>query len=379
MTLRIPEREQLPTGLVSQTLPVDRVLYEAESPVVYLTHTEFGQQLVAYVADDNQEGTFTVLAPISRESLARLEGGSLSARDALTSSWMWLHVTAPAGNGLWPTSIEDLADGHLPNPSTPLYPEHTPLLRTRAIGERVEIGRMPASVVAFVADSTRKAIKILLDNLLMLPSEGRPREEHRALYDLPIQNFAFASFELSFGMPDEGLFPREQLREAAKKLECGLAWASSIDSAPLTAESDAERESILRAALLLTPPQAGVITEVQVSGLWIQRGSIRLTRDSRRRVRQELRNIDSERVMSYTGRIGEIDVDNSSFILRDVEDGQDRRGFYNDDLLDDMITFFADAQRVAVAGVERLGRLYVSAVAPAAEEAASSDYIVENS
>jgi hypothetical protein len=237
---------------------------------------------------------------------------------------------------------------------------------------------MPASVVAFVADSTRKAIKILLDNLLMLPSEGRPREEHRALYDLPIQNFAFASFELSFGMPDEELFPREQLREAAKKLERGLAWASSIDSAPLAAESDAERETILRAALLLTPPQAGVITEVQVSGLWIQRGSIRLTRDSRRRVRQELRNIDSERVMSYTGRIGEIDIDNSSFILRDVEDGQDRRGFYNDDLLDDMITFFADAQRVAVAGVERLGRLYVSAVAPAADEAASSDYIVEN-
>ena len=136
---------------------------------------------------------------------------------------------------------------------------------------------------------------------------------------------------------------------------------------------------MLRAALLLTPPQAGVITEVQVSGLWIQRGPIRLTRDSRRRVRQELRDIDSERVMRYTGRIGEIDVDNSSFILRDLEDGQDRRGFYEDDLLDDMIAFFVNAQRVAVAGVERLGRLYVSAVAPAADEAASSENAVENS
>jgi hypothetical protein len=83
--------------------------------------------------------------------------------------------------------------------------------------------------------------------------------------------------------------------------------------------------------------------------------------------------------MRYTGRIGEIDVDNSSFILRDLEDGQDRRGFYEDDLLDDMIAFFVNAQRVAVAGVERLGRLYVSAVAPAADEAASSENAVENS
>jgi hypothetical protein len=379
MNLRIPEREQLQAGLVSDVLPVDRVLYEAESPVVFITHTAFDQQLLAYVADDNQEGTFTVLAPVSTDNLARLERGTLSVRDALTLSWMWLHVASPSVSGLWPVTIEELADGHLPNPATPLYPEHEPLLRTRAIGERVQIGRMPASVVAFVADSTRKAIKILLDDLLMLPSEGRPREEHRALYDLPIQNFAFASFELSFGLPDEGLFPREQFREAAKKLERGLAWASSTDAAPLTAESDAEREAMLRAALLLTPPQAGVITEVQVSGLWIQRGPIRLTRDSRRRVRQELRDIDSERVMRYTGRIGEIDVDNSSFILRDLEDGQDRRGFYEDDLLDDMIAFFVNAQRVAVAGVERLGRLYVSAVAPAADEAASSENAVENS
>jgi len=368
MTLRIPEREQLQAGLVSDVLPVDRVLYEAESPVVYVTHTVFNQQLLAYVADDNQEGTFTVLAPISRESLSRLEAGTLSARDALTSSWMWLHVTSPSASGLWPVTIQELADGHLPHPATPLYPEHEPLLRTRAIGEQVEIGRMPASVVAFVADATRKAVKILLDNLLMVSSEGRPREEHRALYDLPIKSIAFASFELSFGLPDHGLFPREQLREAAKQLERGLAWASSIDAAPLAAESDAEREAILRAALLLTPPQAGVITEVQVSGLWIQRGRIRLNRDSRRRVRQELRSIDSERVMSYTGRIGEIDVDNSSFILRDLEDGHDRCGFYDESLLDDMIAFVADAQRVSVAGVERLGRLYVSAVVPAAGE-----------
>lgn len=368
MSLSIPDREQLPSGLVSAALPVERVLYEAEFPVVFLTRTELGQQLLAYVADDNREGTFTILAPISGRSLVGLERGTTSVRDALTSSWMWLHVASPSGGGVWPTDVEEVADEHLPYPATPLYPEHEPVLRTRAIGEQVALGTMPASVVAFVADATRKAVKTLLDYLLVVPSEGRPREEHRALYDLPVQNFAFASFELSFGPPDEGVFPREQLREAAKKLERGLAWASSSDSSPLSAESDAEREAILRAALLLTPPVAGAITEVQVSGLWIPRGRIRLTRDSRRRVKQELRSVDSERVVSYVGRIGELDVDNLSFILRDVDDDQDRRGVYEEDVLDDMMSFFAESQRVAVAGVERQGRLYVSAVAPAPSE-----------
>ncbi len=371
MTLTIPNGEQLPAGLVSPTLPIDRVLYEAEFPVVFLSRTENGQQLIAYVADDNREGTFTVLAPVSARSLAGLERGTLSVRDALMSSWMWLHVVSPSGGGLWPTDVEKLSDRHLPQPATPLHPEHEPILRTRAIGEQVALGRMPASVVAFVADATRRAVKTLLDYVLVVPSEGRPREEHRALYDLPVQNFAFASFELSFGPPDEGLFPREQLREAAGMLERGLFWASTNESGPLTAETDAEREAILRAALLLTPPQAGPITAVQVSGLWIPRGTIRLSRDSRRRVRQELRRVDSERVVSYTGRIGELDIDNLSFILRDVEDGQDRRGVFEENVLDDMMSFFAESHRVAVAGVERQGRLYVSASALAVGNAPS--------
>lgn len=369
MHLTIPDRDELPAGLLADSLPVERVLYEAEAPVVYLSKTAQGQDLLAYVADESEDGVFTLLAPISKEGIAALENGSLAVREALVSSWLWLHLSDGARGRVWAARMEDVPDLCLPLPGTPLRPEHEAVLRTRALGEQVKLGKMPASVVAFVADATRRAFKTMLDFTSETRGEGRPREEHRALYDLPIQQFAFSSFELSFGPPDEGLFPREEVRRAAEALEAGLAWAGGTGDQPLAANTNEQHAAALRAALILTPPMAGPIAEIHVSGTWIRHGRIRLTRESRRRVRQELRRIDTgEEVVTYQGRIGELDVDNLTFILRDASDGADHRGVFGEDQLDDMLQLLADGGRVAVAGIERQGRLHVAAIAPAKAE-----------
>jgi len=362
MHLTIPTRDPLPAGLVAEPLPVLRVLYEAEMPIVYLTKTAQGQLLLAYVADDTADGTFTLLAPTTEELVDALENGSLSVHEAITNSWLWLHLRGGQNSGLWTCDLKEIPADFLPLPGTMLLPEHEPVLRTRAVGQQIVLGRMPASVISFVADATRKAMKTLLDYAFATPAEGRPREEHRTLYDLPIQAFALSSFELSFGAPDEGLVASRQIREAAQQLEQGLVWASDKD-APLDKTGD-EREAILRATLFLTPPAVGPIVEVQISGSWISRGKVRLTRESRKRIHQELRRFDSERVVTYEGRIGELDVDNYSFTLRDIPDGQERRGVFDEDLLDDMLALLTDAGRVAVAGIETQGRLRVSAIVP---------------
>ncbi|MEW5927906.1 MAG: hypothetical protein AB1941_10495 [Gemmatimonadota bacterium] len=363
MPLMIPVREELPADLLPTPLPYVRVLYEAEFPIVYVSKTSHGQPLLAYVSDATTEGLFTLLAPVSEATIAELERGSLAVRDALVSSWLWLHVFDGENGRLWVTESGEIPDGFLPLPGTPLFAEHEAVLKTRALGESLVLGRMPASVVAFVADATRKAMKTLLDFTFSARAEGRPTEEHRALYDLPIKQFAFASFELSFGFPDEGLFPREEVRRAAEKLEAGLVWAGDPSNEnPLYASTDEERAAILRAALLLTPPVTGPIVEVQVSGSWLRKGAVRLTRESRRKVRQELRQVEQERVVTYHGRIGEMDVDNSTFILRDTPEGVDRKGMFSEEERDDMMEYFAEGARVTVAGVERQGRLFVAAV-----------------
>lgn len=364
MRLRVPERNELPPGLLDPQLPIRNILYEAETPVIYVTNTAQGQLLLAYVADDNADGVFTLLAPVTPEIIAQIERGSAAIRDFLAASWLWLHVSGGNQSGLWTFDIKDVPTECLPTPGVLLRADMEPVLRARAVGQDVVLGRIPASVVSFLADGTRKAMKALLDHIFATPVEGRPRQERRALYDLPIQRFAFSSFELSFAAPEETLIPGDQVREAAQKLELGLMWASTATPEPWGSVSESEREAILRAALFLTPPMAGPISEIHVSGRWIHNRRLRLTRESRRRVRQELRPVDSERIIRYEGRIGELDVDNLSFTLRDTSDGQDRRGFFTDDLLDDMVALLSDVRRVAVAGVERQSRLLVSAVGP---------------
>ena len=110
----------------------------------------------------NSSGTFTVLVPISAKTLTSLEVGATSVRDALTATCGWLHLNNGYKTGTWSIDFDQFPTEYLPLPGTPLLPEHEPVLRTRAVGEKIVLGQMPASVVSFVADATKKAIKTLL-------------------------------------------------------------------------------------------------------------------------------------------------------------------------------------------------------------------------
>ncbi len=370
MYLNIPTTDSLPNDLLDNPLPIDRVLYEAGEPIVYLTHTKHGQTLLAYFSDESKEGVVTFLTSISKARCNLLEAGCLSVREALTASSLWFHLSRPNGEPqFWVIDPSDIPNEFLPLEGTPLLPEHESVFRTRAIGEHIALGKMPASVVGFVADATRSALKTLLDFTYDIPAEGRPRKNYSRLYDLPIQRFTFASFELGFAAPDEELFPNDEMQQAVQKLEAGLVWAACpINNDTLIAESDAERVAVLRASLMLTPPISGAISEIEISGTWIKHGRIKLTRQSRRKVNGELHKLNKEKVVTCCGRIGEIDGDKLSFILREVTVNGNQececKGFFEESLLDDMNLFYFEGTRVAVVGVERRERLSVIAVAP---------------
>jgi len=355
MSLVIDGKKRAPEGIIATELPIEKILYEAEIPILYLTRTMQGEQLLAYVAHEEGSVVSTLLAAIVPSRIRDLENGVLAVRDALTASWLWLHESGK----IWSIQAEQVPSEYLPLPGTPLYPEHEPVLRTRAIGEDVVLGKMPASVVAFVADSTRKAIKTLLHYTFDAPQDGRPRKEHQALYDLPIQSFGFASFELGFAAPDEGLYPREQVRKAAELLDKGLQYASGETN--LLKSEDEERDAILAAVLLLTPPASGPIKKILISGIWIPQGKVELTRESRRKIREELKTTE-EFVVTDAGRIGELDADNLTFILRDAEGGNDLKGSFDDGLLDDMHAFFSEQTTVKIAGIKRRGKTKISAI-----------------
>lgn len=361
--LAVPSGPEFPGILAGQRIEVIEALYEAERPVVFTTRSAHDQTLLAYVADESEAGTWYFLAPISQSRLAELREGALTLRDALCSSWLWQCLETKDTLQVWAVEAASVPSLFLPMPGTPLLPEHEAVLVARAVGDEVGLGKVPASVIAFVTDSTRRAVKTLLDYVSNSQGEGRPTEMQRALYDLPVRRLAFASFEVAFGKPDAAVYPSTELKTAVRMLEDGLAWAASPEGEALPARSEGERDAILQAALLLTPPSVGSIVEVQVSGAWMQRGQIRLKRDARKKVRSELRKLKSERVLHYCGRIGEVDRDRCTFILRDTVDHRDRKGIFAEELLDDILQYFTDSRKVAVAGIEREGQFHVTALA----------------
>jgi hypothetical protein len=355
-----PNSHPLDTAFLGSTAPVD-VLYEAEGPILYTVETSTGQSLLAYVADETTR--WLLLAPCNPSIVSDLREGRCAVRDALLGSWLWLAKRGLNGrwDGVWSVNPSAIPEDHLPRAGTLLYPELEPVLSARVIGASIGRATTPASVIAYAADSIRKAIKTLLEHLLDVENLGRPSDALRELYDLPAQRLAFNSFEIAFSAPRQ-LAVDQSLVNAIELLQRGLKWAGNDDATPIAGMSDTERNALLRAILELTPPSAGPIENVDVGGRWLPRGPTRLTRASRRRVRDELKRLHVEKVVTVEGRVGEFDRDHYSFILRDVEGRKDISCAFSEELFDDVMDAFNSGERVRIVGVERLKKLYVSAI-----------------
>ena len=365
MNIDLKLEDRIAIDIVEWPLPIDRVLYEAEQPIVFLTHSAFGQPLLAYLAHETRDSSDYILASASASKVHMLEQGTMGIREALCSDWMWLarHARAASGSTVWSVVETDIPTEYLPIPGTPLLAEHTVVFAARALGDGIELGRMPCSVISLVADSARASLKAVLDYVRSANTEGRPTDAQRALYDLPVQRLRFASFEVGLAEPNTELFHDDSLQRAVSHLERGLAWAeAATDQSESPGDSPEEREAVLRATLALTPPSSGAVTAIEVSGAWLKGRRFHLDRNSRTKVSRQLRNLKSERIVLYSGRIGEIDDDNLSFTLRETEDGIDHKGSFPEELLDDMRTQYYESNQVQISGVELRGRLRATAV-----------------
>ena len=372
MNIDLQPDNRIPDGFFDFPLPVERVLYEAEQPIVYLTKTKQGQEMLAYLADEANGIQFIVVAPATPSSIRRLESGSIGIREALTDTWIWM-VRASFAQGVsevWSITETDIPALHLPKPGTPLLPEHRIAFSARAIGDGIALGSVPCSVIAFVANAAKSSLKAILDHAFAANAEGRPTDAQRALYDLPVRQLKFASFEVGLAAPKQDLFPNDAVLQAVSDLLTGLEWAVDVQSDnALDAEDDAKTEAILRATLALTPPSHGVITSVEVGGYWLKGHRFTLTRKSRSKVANRLRQLKEEEIVFMSGRIGEIDDDKLSFILRDVDaENGERRGSFPEELLDDMRSHYFEENRISISGVMRAGKLRVTAVVKSHEE-----------
>lgn len=365
MKIDLKRQDRLQAGWLAWPLAIDRILYEAEQPIVFLTHSSSGQSLLAYLAHESACGIDYILASASPRKIQQLEQGAIGVREALCADWMWILRQDTEANSFdtWSISEEMIPNEYPPVPGTGLLPEYSVVFAARALGDGIAMGQMPCSVISLVAESARSSLKAIFDFACEANTEGRPTDAQRALYDLPVKQLRFASFEVGLGEPNPALFPDDVLHKAMSRLTYGLEWAqSSSDDDSFREQSKQEQEVILRATLALTPPSSGVVSAIEVSGTWLGGRRFLLDRTARSKVSRRLRTLRSERIVVLSGRIGEIDDDNLSFILREVDDGVDRKGVFPEELLDDMRTHYYESNRVQISGVELNGRLRVTAI-----------------
>lgn len=137
MNSDLKTENRIPDGFFDFPLPIERVLYEAEQPIVYLTKTKQGPLMLAYLAQETDSHQFIMVAPTTLSSISKLENGVLGLREALTETWMRVIRTSftQGDSEVWSITEGTIPELNLPKPGTPLFCEHRIALSEREIGD----------------------------------------------------------------------------------------------------------------------------------------------------------------------------------------------------------------------------------------------------
>jgi hypothetical protein len=339
---------------------VSEVLYEFDGPKIFLTDAGPLQYLWYEAAEDAETGVLRYLvAPTDRRMVEGLKSGARTVYDALNQPWLWA-VDIDQKDEIIEAGVltlEEVPTMAKPEKSATLWPQLEPLLSYRLIGDGLREGNVPASVAARALERPAAALKRLFESVRNTTAHGRPEESVRKVYDLPARRFAFNSFEVAFGPPNEP----ELLLSADGESVYGAAARGLQEAVDWLRSPDQEGRSLPSIQLLevlkeLAPPAHGQVVRAEISGQMVANGMrVSFTRDDRNRVTQAItKKREIQRALLRTeGRIGEFDKDELTFILRDREDSQlELRCSFSEEQYDDLYDAFVSDRRV-----ELLGRL----------------------
>ena len=314
--------------------PID-VLDHYDGPRIFtLTDSDGGLCLACWSDEDNTATRF-IVAPVSPQVVTDLKTGLLSVRESLDRARVYLVDVAHSGEATaaWRVELADIPADASPQPRVMLHRELEPFFSLRAIGDTIERGQIPGSVIRATVEAAQRSIKILAEYELERPSrQGRPSHALRDIYDLPSQLMRAASFEIAFRTPlrvpslfdrvtdgeyrDEGdLFVR-----VGRHMRAGLDWLTEGTALLPDAEDDALSRAIVEAMQQLTPSTVGPIRQIEVRGRLIGSPTVPklLDRSSRQFANAGLSRVtrrDEPRVR-ITGKIWRLDSEKFQFDIR---------------------------------------------------------------
>lgn len=199
-------------------------------------------------------------------------------------------------------------------------------LWVRVIGPGIEGYAAPTSVLTSILDALRKGVATVAEFILTGGLTTRPTAALKTASDLRILALAPGSLRVGVRLPDgEG----EENRAASEALGDYLnvaSWAGSGRSTEALEEliPDSRRRTVvLTEVARLVPREKGQVETVELSGVLLAENPepVVLSRPSRERINGAIDRAAAERVETHVGDLREIDLDESSFVLRNAEDG----------------------------------------------------------
>jgi hypothetical protein len=234
----------------------------------------------------------------------------------------------------------------------------------RIQGPEIELGDAPTSVVTAMLDLLRRGVQTVAELLQKGSVGARPTAEIKQACDLRIVGWQSGSVKVGLRLPiasSSHLFEEtdiaHQARQALRLYLQTASWVGSEhDATRFESEiPDAEqRRLLLNQVARLVPRPRGGVEIIELSGKEIAQKSVCLQRASRERIRQAISRTVEDEMVNAEGILREIDLDQRTFIIRELDAGKETRCAImpqDDDLLD--IAKDALDHRVAVSGTRR--------------------------
>jgi hypothetical protein len=313
------------------------------------TLREKGIHYLAYSSEETPTAHRYLIVPTDDKTIADLRRGAMTIYEALRSAVVWI-VDAGQDAPLTITQINwaQVPPAVIPAKDVLLTPDLEPLLRVYVRGDLLTGDAVPASVLKKYVDGAS-----LLMQKLYQSAQDKGLDVAKSMFDPPVQRVAFNSLEISYAAP-----PRELIEKT------GLpAVINTFDDVARNANPESDPR-LLEAIVKMCPFQSGPVESVTLSGLLTAGSSFELRRGDRPTWREKLAAVrESQPVHSVEiyGRIGELDWDKGTFLLREVDGSQEERNCRTDEpIISELLEIFGTGQAwVRVFGKQLQGASFV--------------------
>jgi hypothetical protein len=233
----------------------------------------------------------------------------------------------------------------------------------RLLGQDIELGSAPSSVVTATIDLLRVGVQAIAEFTQRGAVGSRPTDALKKACDLRLVGWAPGSVQVGLQLPEleaELFLDGSLAQQANKALELYLrvaGWAGSADGVERLENDVPDQETrrlVLNQVARLIPRPRGLLESIELTGRVVPHGPIQLRREALARVRAAITRVIHENLVEVEGTLREIDLDVRIFTLRNLENGNEQRcSIAPED--DDLLAIAADAldHRVHVVGVQR--------------------------